>query len=444
MRSIPRLLWAAAALAPLTLVSCGGRHSEPVTIVFSCLNDWQRPSRLGPDLIDEFTRKTGIIVKTLPYSEELAERRAQHLTWLRQHSATPDVYESDIVDLPGLADQMIDLAPFVGTDAKNYMPSVLDNLTFDGKLIAIPINTDVGLLFYRTDLLRKYEYASPPRTWQELEQMAVAIQKGERAGGNPGFWGFIWEGADWEGLTYTALEWQSSWGGGHIIEPDGTISVNNPWTIAALQRAKGWVNFISPPGVVAYRMVDVMNMWQSGRAAFMRNWPFMFFASNAPESQVGGKIDATYLPSGGAGHSGTLGGWQLSVSRYSAHPTEAAQFAMYLTSRDAQTRCARELHWMSARQDVYLDPDVQRANPHYRRLIDDFSRIAVARPSAVTKVAYTAASEAYAHAVHAVLTGEKQAPDAMAELEKTLTQSTGCKTSSARPEHPIPIEATLR
>jgi trehalose/maltose transport system substrate-binding protein len=431
----------------LALWSSGCRKSEhlagPVTIVFSCLNDWQRPSKVGPDVIAEFTRRTGIVVKTLPYGEELAQRRAQHLLWLERHSSTPDVYETDIIELPGLAEHMIDLAPFIGEDAKSYMPAVLKNLVLDGRLVAVPNNTDVGLLFYRTDLLRKYGYSGPPRTWDELGEMAARIQAGEKAAGNKAFWGFVWEGAPWEGLTYTALEWQASSGGGHIIEPDGTISVNNPYTIAALKRAKGWIGSISPPSVTAYRMEDVLNVWQSGRAAFMRDWPYAYLVCNRPDSLLKDKFDITYLPSGGAGHVGTLGGWQFSVSKYSAHPREAVEFVRYLTSRQAQLRFTRELGWTAVRPDLYDDPEVLRLNPYYRWMKDTLPRIIVARPSAVTGKSYAALSDAYAQAVHSVLTGKKTPADAMADLEKTLAKLTGFRIRTSARATPIQAGASL-
>ncbi len=434
----------------LTLAVCGSgcRKSEPregpVTISFSCLNAWQSPSKVAPEVIAEFTRRTGIVVKAFPYGEELAQRRVQHLSWLEQHSSTPDVYETDIIELPGVAEHMIDLAPFVGEDAKSFMPAVLKNQVYEGRLVAVPTSTDVGLLFYRTDLLRKYGYSRPPRTWDELEKMASTIQAGERTAGVKDFWGFIWEGAEWEGLTYTALEWQASAGGGHIIEPDGTISVNNPRTIGALKTAKGWIGSISPPGVIAYRMEDVLNIWQSGRAAFMRNWPFAYRLCNQPDSLVRDKFDLTYLPSGAVGHAGTLGGWQLSVSKYSAHPREAVEFVRHLTSRQAHLRFARELGWVPSREDLYDDPEVLRANPYCGWLKDTLPRIIVARPSAVTGKSYTAVSNAYAEAVHSVLTGDKTPAAAMADLEKNLADLTGFGIRTSAGAKSIPAGSSLQ
>jgi trehalose/maltose transport system substrate-binding protein len=42
------------------------------------------------------------------------------------------------------------------------------------------------------------------------------------------FYGFLFQGAAYEGLTCNALEWLASSGAGHIVEPDGKVSINNP------------------------------------------------------------------------------------------------------------------------------------------------------------------------------------------------------------------------
>jgi hypothetical protein len=51
----------------------------------------------------------------------------------------------------------------------------------------------------------------------------------------------------------------------------------------------------------------------------------------------------------------------------------------------------------------------------------------VNRPSSVVGNKYEEVSRVYISAVHSVLTGEKGAPEAAAELEKELVQLTGLK-----------------
>lgn len=433
------------ALMVAGIGGCGKQeeHKEPVTLVLSSITYTLILNRGERDVLPDFTKKTGIAVKLLPYGpEDMGARRIQHLTWLKGHATTPDVYEMDIVDVGTLAPYGLNLDPYVTDEKSNFMQSILRNLTYQGHLIALPIQTDIGLLFYRTDLLKKYGYSHPPKTWEELEAMAAKIQAGERAGGDKSFWGFVWEGSPQnEGLTYTALEWQASNGGGHVIEPDGSISVNNPWSIAAFRRARKWVGTISPPAVTAYQMEDLSNAWLSGQAAFMRNWPYYYTLGQGADSASRGKFDVAPLPAGLEGSAGTLGGWQLLVSSYSAHPKEAVELVQYLASRETQLRLSREFGYMPSRPDLYDDPQILQANPYFQWLKGDFEQMAVPRPSGPSGDKYLAVSDAYKQSVHRILTGEQDAAAAMAQLERELAQITGLPVR--RPNKPIPVDTSL-
>ena len=179
---------------------------------------------------------------------------------------------------PGdLAEHFVDLYEYGAAGvAAEHFPAIIQNNTVDGELIGIPWFTDAGLLYYRTDLLEKYGYDSPPATWDELEEMAQTIQDGERAEGNQDFWGYVWQGNAYEGLTCDALEWIKSNDGGTIVSPDRVITINNDNAIEIVDQAAGWVGTISPPGVTGFAEEDARNMWQAGNAAFMRNWPYAY------------------------------------------------------------------------------------------------------------------------------------------------------------------------
>jgi trehalose/maltose transport system substrate-binding protein len=194
------------------------------------------------------------------------------MLWQQDWAArTPDV-DVYIVDViwPGFAAaHAVDLKQyFTEKELGEFFPRIVQNNTVQGKLVAIPFFTDAGLLYYRTDLLEKYGFKNPPNTWSELQQMAQTIQDGERKGGLADFWGFLWQGGAYEGLTCNGLEWLASNGAGTIVEPDGKISINNPQTKSALAMAKGWVGTISPKGVTTYQEEEGRNGFQEGRAAF--------------------------------------------------------------------------------------------------------------------------------------------------------------------------------
>src|SRR6201997_193593 len=293
--------------------------------------------------LEQFTKETGIRVKLLPTPEGAVETLDAWRSLLESGAKIPDVYAVDVI-WPGiLADNLLDLNAFVpAQEIASHFPELIANNTVDGKLVALPCLVDVGLLFYRTDLLRRYGYRTPPQTWEELETMAARIQAGERARGQKDFWGFGWEGASSESVTCTALAWQASEGGGPIIE-NNRVTVNNPETSRALERAARWVGTISPPGVITYKERDAYNIWQAGQAAFMRNWATSHFGELIQGSITKEQFDIASLPRGRARIATTEGGRAYAVSRHSLYPREASRLVRFLCRPDTQLNRIRKI-----------------------------------------------------------------------------------------------------
>jgi trehalose/maltose transport system substrate-binding protein len=420
-----------SVLVLLTELGChsGGRGASGVTLTIIDQGWLVSGPRLAPE-VEEFTRQTGIRVRILPAPEGVVEQIATWRELLDSRAETPDVYAIDVIWPRLLADALIDLKPYAPReDVDAHFPELIANYTVDGRLIALPHNFNEGLLFYRTDLLAKYGYAAPPKSWEELESMSRRIQAGERANGNKDFWGFVWEGGPSEALTCNALEWQVSEGGGTILDENGKVTINNPNTIRAWSMAARWVGSISPPGVTAYRDWDAFNMWQAGKTAFMRNWTNAYVAARAENSPTRGHFDVAPLPQGRAGFAAILGGNGYAVSRYSRHPREAAMLVRFLASPEEQARRCRKPSEPPTIPALYKDPDVLGPNPYVSRLLQVHEGLAL-RPSVSAGKMYPDVSRAYFEAVHGVLTHKQSAAQAADELEKRLT--TMLKTSAVR------------
>jgi trehalose/maltose transport system substrate-binding protein len=410
-------------------ISCS-RHSspEPVTITFLDL-EWEAPDRL-PGLgqyLQDFTRETGIQVKRLPAPDGSLNQLALWRDLLQKGSATPDVYGIDVV-WPGILSQyLIDLKPYFAADLASQPPVVVASYTVGNKVVAVPRHAYVGLLYYRSDLLRRYGYREPPKTWDELEAMARRIQDGERARGEKDFWGFVWQGAPSEDLTCDGLEWQIGDGGGRIIEDDRSISVNNPQTVMAWQRARRWVGSISPPGVTAYAKWDSENAWSSGKVAFLRGWGSDYSLISFHKPPAGATdFGVTSVPGGRDGRAGVLGGNGLAVSRFSAHPREAMELIRYLRQRDAQFLRETEGSEPSNNYKLYELPAVLQLYPQLSQFRQGGGGV-VARPSIAAGEKYEEVSRAYIAMLHSVLTGERTASAGAAALEKQLIDITGFK-----------------
>lgn len=345
---------------------------------------------------------------------------ASYLTVFEAESSDLDVIRVDVVNPGVLGEHLLDLFEYTPQEQlDSYIPSLLVNNTYQGRLVALPIRLGFGMLYYRTDLLEKYGFDSPPETWEELATMAQTIQDGERDEGNADFWGYVWQGDAYEGLTCNAMEWQVSNGGGAIVSPEGVVEVNNEATIAAFERAASWIGTISPPAQTSFKEGDSNEVWLAGNAAFMRYWPGAYATSK--QSEVIGDVFTTApLPAGASGQgASTMGGWEIGVSKYSAHPEAAAAFAVFMTGAENAKFYAIDTTFPPVILDLYNDPDIQAAVPYAS---PDIVQIVTPRPSTVTADKYSEVSTLYFTAVHSILTGETDAATALELLELDLQE----------------------
>jgi trehalose/maltose transport system substrate-binding protein len=413
------------ALTVLALSAAAAAPAQAgVTLSFAC-----DPTGKGYDICkagaDAWAAKTGNTVKVIQVPNETGDRLGLYQQQLAAGSSDIDVFMIDVV-WPGLiGSHLLDLTNLIpAKEISAHFPAIVQNNTFNGKLVGVPWFTDAGVLYSRSDLLEKYGFKSPPKTWDELATMAKKIQDGERAA-HPLFQGFVFQGKNYEGLTCDALEWLASAGGGTIIDPSGKVTVKSPQTLAMLQMVQGWVGTITPEAVTTYGEEEARNVWQAGNAAFMRNWPYAYALGQADGSVIKGKITVSALPAGTSGHgASTLGGWQLAVNANSKHAKEAVDLVRYLASPEEEKRRAIQGSFSPTIASLYKDPDILKATPFFGPLYDVFVN-AVARPATVSKAKYNQVSTAFANAVYSVLTKKQTPDDAMKALETQLLRVKG-------------------
>ena len=417
-----------------SIEGCHPKVDPPVTVKL-LQQDWVPPDDLPAikALTEEIGHEVGVrleMIRGVP--AETRDQLSFVRTQLQQRAAGPDVIEIDEPWLGTLREDLVDLRPYFPGEASSMSQMISSSYVVDGKLLAVPYHNQAGALEYRADLLRKYGYHHAPRTWTELETMALRIQKGERQQGNRNFWGYIWPGAAEESLTCNALEWQADEGGGRIIEGDGTISVNNPAAVHAWERARRWIGWISPPSVTEYREVDTKNAFEAGRTAFVRVWvgeAGVLATRSRPELRAVnwwnparvGEAGFAVMPAGSVAQVAVLGGAGVAISRYSKHPKEDAALIRFVRRKELESFREKSayLQWV-----IYDAPDAKRTV--HPSLAGNPSRaIVISRPTEISAPNYAEVSNEYSKAVHSVLTGEKKAPDAAAELEQVLSKITG-------------------
>lgn len=418
-----------AAQTDVTLTWMTGNRGDDVDVAQQIIQEYmdQNPHTIGGE---EFN----VTVEVIAGPESATDRLGLYLQFFEAQSDEVDIFEIDVIWPGDLAEHLANLYDYEGVEeaAADFFPAIVENNTVDGALVGMPYFTDAGLLYYRADLLEEYGFDGPPATWSELEEMAQAIQAGERSE-NADFWGFVWQGNAYEGLTCNALEWIASFNGGTIVSADGVITVNAETAATAIETAAGWVGTISPPGITGFQEEDGRNLFQAGNAAFMRNWPYAYSLAQAEDSVIRGLVGITTLPAAdmeGAAPAATLGGWQLGVSAYSEYPQVAADVVLHVTNYENQLLNAVDNSKLPTRPAVYDDETLLASDVSwFNDLLPVFIN-AVARPSTIAAPQYGETSRLFFNAVHNVLTGTEDAETALALLELDLEALLGLPTGT--------------
>jgi len=335
-----------------------------------------------------------------------------------------DINAMDVVWQGMLERYAVDMKQFfTPEEIAKYTPATISLNTIKDRLIAVPFYGDVGLFYYRTDLLKKYGYNEPPKTWAEVKEMSDKVQAGERAAGNANFWGFVYPGSVYEGFATDLVEWISSYGGGTWVDKDGNVTANNPHSLAALSELTSWVGKTVPPGVTAYIIDDARGAFQSGNYLFMRNWPYAYASMQAEGSAVKDKFAVTAIPHGPDGKSASgLGGWQLWISKFSKNQKLAADLIKFINSPENQKARMLKLARLPGYPELLNDADILKTYP-WVEMVKNFDL--VTRPSGSTGTKYSQVSNAALKAVNDMMTGRAKVPERLEQLDKELNRIKG-------------------
>ena len=368
-------------------------------------------------LAKRFTQDTGIKVKVVPHPTASDASYSQLARVFSSKSSSFDVAMLDVLWPGAFAPYLVDLKPKLGKEAKQHTQGLIANNTVGGKLVAMPWFGDFGILYYRTDLLKKYGYKSAPTSWTQLFAMAKKIQDGEQ-GANDKFSGFVFQGNSYEGLTCDALEWYQSSGAGGFID-NGKVTINNKKGAAVLDLFAAQIGKITPRDVTTYQEGESHTAFVEGNAAFMRNWPYAYSIGQDPKSsKIVGKFSVTVLPHGSGGKSvGTVGGWQLAVNKFSKNVDASIEFVRYMTSPAAQKFNAITNTNVPTIPAVAKDPAVVKVNPYLKPAIANVAR--VARPSNILGAHYNEGSKAIYQGINQILNG-RPASSVLPSIESKL------------------------
>jgi multiple sugar transport system substrate-binding protein len=311
----------------------------------------------------------------LPNDSDLAHQ--YFLTALEGRAKGLDVFVVDVVWVAELAKAgwIADLtASFPPAQLREeLLPGPVEAVVLSGHTFAVPWFMDVGLLYYRTDLV-----SQPPATYE-----AVTRDVGEVRARHPEVDGFLWQARQSEALVCNVVE--AIWGHGGETLADGRLALDTPAAARALEQLRRFVQQgVSPKAVLSSSEDDSRRAFVQGKALFMRNWPYAWDEAERQDSPIRGKVGVAPLPTlSGEPGAGALGGWQLALNAHAPVATRSAAVALirFLTSPAAERVLAVSYGRNPPREALYSDPELAKDAPHLPVLLPLLRR---ARPRPVT------------------------------------------------------------
>lgn len=371
-------------LGVLLLVTGCAKAPEGTVITFPASAVGKESEILRTQLARFQEQHPDITIEMQTTPDDASQRHQLYVQWLNAGASDPDILQLDVIWTPefAAAGWILPLDRFQ-PDADDFFPATLKANRYEGKLYALPWFVDVGMLYYRTDLVSK-----PPETIDDLKRTAESARAGKEVD-----FGFLWQGARYEGLICVFVEQLGAFGG-QIMDDEGKIVVDSDAAVKALTflRDSVYVTHITPESALTWQEEQTKLHFQNGASAYLRNWPYAYpLMEDRATSKVAGKFAVTLIPQAPGGHhTSALGGQQLAVNAHSEHPEVCYQIIDYLTRPEQMLERADVTGQFPPRRSVYDNPALAKALAIAPEKVRPLIEHAVPRP--VTPV-YTQLSE---------------------------------------------------
>ncbi|NJK41011.1 MAG: ABC transporter substrate-binding protein [Acaryochloridaceae cyanobacterium SU_2_1] len=392
-----------------------------LSIVFGSYWAWsQQPIRLTmmmqgqekepwQELVDDFHRQNPRIIVDLVEGPNATDAREDLYTTSFLIGDSPyDLIYMDIIWAPkfAAAGWLMDLSDRISeAELAEFMQGDVDGGRYQGGLYRLPFRSDGGMLYYRQDLLQEAGFA-PPETTVDLLKISQALQAQGKAQ-----WGYVWQGKQYEGTAAMFVEMLKGFDAYWIDPQTKAVGLDSPGAIAALEfLQKTLSDKISPPGTTSYTEEEARELFQSGKAVFMRNWPYAWKLGNDKESAIQGKFGIKPMIHAPGQDSGACqGGWGIGIAKTTRHPDAAWQAAQYFSDTEAQRRFLLKSGFVPSRKALFTDPVLVAKYAYLPDLKTVIENSALRPPIAQ----YAQASDILQRYLSAALTGRSTAKEAL-------------------------------
>ena len=352
------------ALASAALAACGTSNAStgPVTLNYYLYPD---TSGVTPKVAAACSAQSHgqytISYQQLPLSSD--GQRQQLARRLAAKDSSIDIMGLDVTWEAEFA-QAGWILPWTGANMQqaenDTLKPMLETATWNGKLYAVPDNTNTQLLWYRSDLV-----PTPPTTWAQMIADAEQLKKA----GKPHL--IEIQGAQYEGVTVWFNTMVAS-AGGSVLSPDaGHVTLGQP-AVTALNMMHQLATSAGADPSLDVQMENSNRLaMEAGTAAFQLNYPFVYPAMKLDNPKLFKYFKWAPYPETVPGQPAhvTIGGIDIAVSAYSAHPQLAFQAALCLRDRASQLLNATVGGTPPTLISLYSDPKLFPSYPFHADIL---------------------------------------------------------------------------
>ncbi|MGE5676694.1 MAG: extracellular solute-binding protein [Pseudomonadota bacterium] len=352
------------------------------------------------ELIDSFNRsQTKYTVQWVQMTNDSGQMHDQLMTSLSAGSSEYDVISMDVCWAGEFAAagylSPLDLHMYKAKLTKPlFNAGSLSAGNYMGKQYALPLFPDLGLLYFRSDIVSKADaekLISGKYSYTDLAAMAKAY-KGKSGTTD----GFVYQSKQYEGLTCNVTEFTRAF----------------KYTEAGLTRMKEFTTggFV-PKDILNYTEAETHNSFINGKSVFARNWPYQYamLTGKVKPSQVG----IAPLPNGS-----TVGGWLLGLNKKSRNLDGAFEFMKYAAGKEGQFIMSTKGAHVPGYNALLTDPAVLKANPMLG--FQGFKNAVMKTISRPVSAQYSKTSDAIQVNVHKFLSGGQDLGTTVTNLNNVL------------------------
>jgi multiple sugar transport system substrate-binding protein len=323
-----------------------GKTEEKITIKAGIQND-NTPATQA--VIDAFNKSQDkYVVEWDPLTNDSAQMHDQLLNSLNSGSSEYDVLSLDVVWAgefagAGFLEPIDVFMKDSGYSKDQFNAGSMASGNYTGKQYTLPFFPDLGLLYYRSDIVSEEDAAkleSGDYTYDDLYAMA------EKYTGQEGTkYGFLYQSKQYEGLTVNVTEFTNAY-----QDVQAGLEAMYKFTTADF----------SPSDLLNYTEAETHTNFEQGNAVFARNWPYQFGRIKGQEDGVTISLDQVGIapvPNGGA-----VGGWLLGINKNSENIEGAWAFIAFAAGEEGQKIMATQGGYLPGYNSLLENEEVKAGN----------------------------------------------------------------------------------